>query len=313
MDKLTYNMDFTEADFSQKEKHRVLNVSLLGEVSKNGYSYARTAMREAVVLYEGVQAFINHPSTEEVKTNRRDVRNLAGKFENARFDEQNVRVKADFVGLPNENGKLFVDIAEHMPKIAGTSQNASGRFTLIDGKKVVESITKVYSVDLVANPATNNGLFETENNHKEHEMEYKDITKEELQIRRKELYEAILKEGGEAGQKSRDDEVKKISDEKDKAVQEADTLKVEKALAGKSALVEKMLTESKLPKEAKTDIFKEQLMKVEPVKDGDSIDEQVKKLIEDRISAITGKKGVQNMGGDKTGDKGEGGSLNESC
>ena len=258
MDKLTYEMDFTEADFSQKEKHRVLNVSLLGEVSKNGYRYARTAMREAVALYEGVQAFINHPSTEEVKTNRRDVRNLAGKFENARFDEQNVRVKADFVGLPNDNGKLFVDIAEHMPKIAGTSQNASGRFAMIDGKKVVESITKVYSVDLVANPATNNGLFETENNHKEPEMEYKDIIKEDFQIRRKDLYDAILKEGSEAGQKSRDDEVKKLSDEKDKAVQEADTLKVEKALAGKSATVDKMLEESKLPKEARTDVFKEQ-------------------------------------------------------
>ena len=91
-----------------------------------------------------------------------------------------------------------------------------------------------------------------------------DILKEELQIRRKELYEQILAEGHAAGIKSRDDEVKKLTDEKDKAVQESDKLNVEKALAGKSATVQKMLDESKLPKEAKTEVFKEQLMKCEP-------------------------------------------------
>ena len=316
--KITYEMDFTEAEFIRDEAkgtYQVNNVSLLGEVSKNGYTYAKRAMREAVSLYEGVQAFINHPNQEELKLNRRDVRNLAGKFVNARFDESSTKVKGDFVGLPNENGKLFVDIAENMPKIAGTSQNASGRFAVVNGRKVVESITKVYSVDLVANPATNNGVFESENlDHKENLMEdYAKIVMEELKIRRKDLCEALITEGNEAGQKSRDAEVKTLTDEKDKAVQEADTLKVEKALAGKSATVDKMLNESKLPKEAKTDVFKEQLMKCEPVKDGDTIDEQVKKLIDDRMLAIAGKTGVRNMGGGKHLDEGDkGGSLTES-
>ena len=314
--KLTYEMDFSEATFIKDEEKKIFqvnNVSLLGQVSKNGYSYAKTAMREAVSLYEGVQAFINHPSVNEIKQNRRDVRNLAGKFVNARFDEVNTRVKGDFVGLPNENGKLFVDIAESMPKIAGTSQNASGRFALIDGKKVVESITKVYSVDLVANPATNNGLFETEN-HKENTImeDYNLIKLDELKIRRKDLHEAILNEGIESGKKSRDDEVKKLTEEKKVAEQEADKLKVEKALAGKSATVDKMLAESKLPKEAKTDIFKDQLMGVDPDDKGE-IKEGIKALIDDRISAVTGKKGVKHMGGDKHLESNdEGGSLSES-
>ncbi len=314
--KLTYEVDFSEAEFIndvEKKIFQVNNVSLLGQVSKNGYNYARTAMREAVKLYEGIQAFVNHPNREEIQLGRRDVKNLAGKFINARFDESNTRVKGDFRGLPNENGKLFVDIAENMPEIAGTSQNASGRFAVVNGKKVVESITKVYSVDLVANPATNNGLFETEN-HKENTImeDYNLIKLDELKIRRKDLHEAILNEGIESGKKSRDDEVKKLTDEKKVAEQEADKLKVEKALAGKSATVDKMLAESKLPKEAKTDIFKDQLMGVEPDDKGE-IKEGIKALIDDRISAVSGKKGVHNMGGDKhLESKDEGGSLSES-
>jgi hypothetical protein len=315
-EKITYEMDFTESKFIRDEEKGVFevrNVSLLGQVSKNGYSYATDAMREAVPLYEGVQAFINHPSKADVAEGRRDVRDLAGKFESVRFEEASKRVKGDFVGLPNENGKLFVDIAENMPKIAGTSQNASGRFAIHEGKKVVESITKVFSVDLVANPATNDGIFENENfEHKEHDMEdYTKIMETELRIRRPELVDVLVKEGFESGTKSRDDEVKKLTDERDKAVQEADTLKVEKALAGKSAVIDKMLAESKLPKEAKTKIFKEQLMKVEPDDKGE-VKEAVKALIDDRMKAIK-PGGVRGMGGEKFIAEGEnkGGSLTE--
>ena len=312
--KITYEMDFTESKFIRDEEKGVFevhNVSLLGQVSKNGYSYATDAMREAVPLYEGVQAFINHPSKKDIAEGRRDVRDLAGKFEHVRFEEDNKRVKGDFVGLPNENGKLFVDIAENMPKIAGTSQNASGRFAVGQGgNKVVESITKVFSVDLVANPATNNGIFENENfEHKEHDMDdYTKILETELRIRRPELVDTLVKEGFDAGAKSRDDEVKKLTEEKDKAVQEADTLKVEKALAGKSAVIDKMLGESKLPKEAKTKVFKEQLMKVDPDDKGE-VKEGVKALIDDRIKAVSGKGGVHSMGGGKDFKEGEGGSL----
>lgn len=313
-DKLTYEMDFTEAEFERdaaKGVFNVKNVSLLGEVSKNGYSYAVSAMRAAIGLYEGVQAFINHPNAEEIKLGRRDVRNLAGKFEKVRFEEGTNKIKGDFVGLPNENGKLFVDIAENMPKIAGTSQNAAGRFARTAGKKIVESITKVFSVDLVANPATNNGIFENENQNKEHVMlEYGEIILEDFQIKRKDLYAKIVAEGHEAGVKSRDAEVLKLTEERDKAVQESDKLNVEKALAGRSATIDKMLDESKLPKLAKTAVFKEQLMKCEADDKGD-ITEAVKALIDDRMKAIK-PGGVRNMG-ESTKNEGDGNdTLSES-
>lgn len=166
-EKILYEMDFSEARFvrdSQLKKYVVNNIAILGEKSKNGYRYLRDAMKRAVSLFEGVKVFINHPSSEELKVRRRDVRNLAGKLTNARFDESAVKIRGNFVGLPNDMGKLFVDIAETMPEVAGMSQNASGRFGKDNGEKVCEEITEVFSVDLVASPATNAGVFENVKN-----------------------------------------------------------------------------------------------------------------------------------------------------
>jgi len=303
-EKILYEMDFSESEFirdAEKRQYHVKNIALLGEKSKNGYRYLRDAMRKAVSMFEGIKVFINHPTTEEAKAKVRDVRNLAGKIVHARFDESVAKVKGDFIGLPNDEGKRFVDIAERMPEIAGMSQNAMGKFSKENGEDVVEEITAIESVDLVSSPATTAGIFENDNsNYKENNaMEYKDITLEELRIRRKDLCETLVAEGKVQGETSRDDEVAGLIEEKDKAVQEADTLKAKEAVAGKTALVDKLLADSKLPEEGKSDVFREQLIALKPEKDGETIEEQAKKLIDDRLAAISGKKGVKNMGGDK--------------
>jgi len=301
---LLYEMDFGGSEFirdSEKKTYRINNVALVGEKSKNGYRYLRSALRKAAPMFEDVKVFVNHPNSEEQKTGNRDVRNLAGKFTAARFDEQTAKIKADFIGLPNNNGKLFVDIAEQMPNVAGMSQSALGKFSKRNGEKVVEEITRIFSVDLVASPATNAGMFESKkDNFKENnKMDYSEITLEELRIRRKDLCEMLVSEGIVQGETNRDEEVENLIKERDKAVQEADTLKVKEAMAAKSALVDKLLAESKLPDEAKTDVFREQLKGLKAV-DGKKLDEQVNELIEDRLLAINGKKTVKNMGGEKT-------------
>lgn len=50
--------------------------------------------------------------------------------------------------------------AQHSPSSVGLSHDAEGKAVRRDGKVIVESITKVHSVDLVADPATASGLFE---------------------------------------------------------------------------------------------------------------------------------------------------------
>jgi len=285
-----------------KKTYNIRGVALLGLKSKHGYDYLPEALKGAVGLYENAKAFINHPSSEEEKSKRRDVRNLAGKYTNVRFDESGQKLRGDFIGLPNENGKLFADIAETMPDMAALSHNASGNWGQQNGKKVVESISEVHSVDLVWAGATNEGMFESiDTNKKENHMEWKDIDLNGLKTNRKDLCEALSAEGAV----SRDEEVNGLTVKLTEATKNLDTLKVKDALTEKKSKIDKVLSESKLPLEAKTEVFKNQLYTLEAKEGGKSIEEQSKELIEDRLLAISGKKGVVNMGGgkDMSGDK----------
>ncbi len=295
--KLTYSASFQEAKF-EKDKHIIRGVVLLGPVSKNKREYTRECMQKSIPLFEGVQAFINHPSSEEEKTGRRDVRNLAGKYVNARYEEG--KVKADAMLLPNENGKLYMDVAETMPDVAGNSQNAHGKWRSDGGKQIVEELTQVFSVDLVANPATTRGMFESDDNQnsnfKENEtMEWTQINAAQILANRPDIHEAIKTEGA----KSRDAEVVKLNEQIATLKKANDEYQVKEALAVKSQAVNKAIEESKLPKEAITDTFRESLM---AAKD----DVAVKAIIEDRKKLIeSASGGVRNMGGEGNTNEGK--------
>ena len=282
-----FGTEFLEATFD-KENIKINGVVLLNTQSSNNREYTRECMMGAVKLFEGVKAYVNHPSTEETKTGRRDVRNLAGKYINARFSEGKIR--ADFIGLPNENGKLYLDIAKTMPDIAGNSQHAEGKFRISGGKQIVESLERVRSVDLVAEPAATAGMFES-NISKEKVMEYKDITIATLKENRSDLYSQVLSEGSA----SRDDEVKQIKESRDSTAQKLDLLEAEKAVSEKGIRIEKILKESKLPVEAVTEVFRKTLLSITESKDS-TLEKQAQALIEDRIVFLK-PAGVRNMGG----------------
>lgn len=116
--------------------------------------------------------------------------------------------------------------------------------------------------------------------------------------------------------KSLKDEVETAGDEKDTKEQERDyvieafnaleeetkelrtridEMQVADKLASKRALVEEKLSTSKLPKEAITDQFKEDLMSLEAVEEGDdavTLEQQIDKRIEDRKTVTSIKKPV---------------------
>lgn len=287
MSKFTYAIDFKEATF-ESDKPIIRNVVLLGAESKNKRRYTEQCMKSAVGLYENCQAFVNHPTKEEERQGMRDVRGLAGKFTGVRFEGGKIR--ANFQGLPDDPAaKKFMAIAESMPEIAGLSQNASGKIRVEGGIQIVESIHKVHSVDLVANPATTNGLYENDNQENgESTMEYKDVTMIGLKEGRKDLVETLFEEG----KASRDDEVKKLTEEKTALEAKLDEVQVAEALRDKETKIDKILAESELPTEAKTDVFHKMLLGVE-VKEGEKLEEKVQELIDDRKAAISGKAGVK--------------------
>jgi len=286
MDKgnLLYEADFTEAKF-ERDSFTIKNVALLGPESSNKRRYTEKCLREAIPLFENVKAFVDHPSTEEQKTGRRSVRNLAGKYTNARLEDG--RVKADAKLLPNENGKLYMDIAENLPDIAGNSQNARGLWHKKDGIQIVEQITFIDSVDLVASPATTHGIFESQgNNTGDSDMDWNEVTAPLLLAHRPDIHEAIFNEG----QKSREDEVSKLTEANKSIKLKLDEFEVKEAAVKKAAKVDELIEAGKLPTEAVTDTFRESLM---AAKD----EEAVQKLIADRKELCeSAKGGVRNMG-----------------
>ena len=299
--RLVEQVNFLTAEFieSATEGRMIKNVVLLGPVSKHGYTYKQEAMRKALPMYEGVRCFINHPTKEEERNGSRDVMQLAGAFESVRHEDG--KIKGNIRLLDDAYGLKFWNIAHKMPNVASCSHVANGKLVTEGKEQFVEEIESVYSVDLVVKGATTETVFESEF-RKENDMDYSKMTIEELRRNRPDIAEALLNEG----KTSRDEEVSTVTKENETLKKSVDEFKVKESASIKLGKVEKLLAESKLPKEAKTDLFKEQLMKL----DLDKFDESAKSLITDRESLVSGVKNMPAKGNDQAGDGG--GSLDES-
>ena len=136
----------------------IRGVKILGLQSRNGRQYLPEALAKAVPLYEGAKVNVNHPKGSPLTP--RDYQDRIGVIRGA-------------VLKPNEG--LFGDLhfnpkhvlaeqlawdAEHAPENVGFSHNVQARTSRRDDGLLVEEITRVQSVDLVADPATTRGLYE---------------------------------------------------------------------------------------------------------------------------------------------------------
>ena len=299
MSRLNEQRTFEGATFSEDNGNRTIqNVVFLGAESAHGYTYKQEAMAKAVGLYNGVRCFINHPNAEEEKSGRRDLMKMAGMTRDARHEDG--KIKGSMVLLDDQYGRKFWNIAHSMPTVAGCSHVADGSMVEEGGKKFVDDISEVVSVDLVVQGATTKNVFESIDERKD-DMDYSKITIEELKRLRPDLYKIAVAEGMVEGKKSRDDEFKKLTESNADLKKKVDEQAVKEALSTKKADVDKLLSESKLPKAAKTELFREQLMAI----DGDDFAKDAKALIEDR-QALAG--GVKGMGSREEGSPGGGGS-----
>lgn len=140
-------------------------VKLIGTVSKNGRVYPPSVLSKAVRLYEGAKVNVDHPSTGN-PSSPRGYRDRIGVMRNARFVEGS-GIYADFHYNPQHAlAKQLAWDAENNPESLGFSHNALTRVSGKDrqGREIVEEIVSVRHVDLVADPATTRGLFESEYN-----------------------------------------------------------------------------------------------------------------------------------------------------
>lgn len=134
-------------------------VKLLGSVSRNGRRYTEKAMKEAVGLYDGRKIYLNHPNRNAVGEDR--------PFQDWVGESRNPIIKPDGIygdvqlRQKSEYFEGIIEAAEKFPKSVGFSHVADGKSRMEGGEEIIESITEVFSVDLVTDPATTSGFFES--------------------------------------------------------------------------------------------------------------------------------------------------------
>jgi hypothetical protein len=142
-----------------KKSGVIHGVRILGFYSRNGRRYSESCLQESVHLYENARVNVNH--SDNPHQNTRDYRDRIGSLFNVTFCSGE-GLFADFRYNPKHplTEQMLWD-AEHAPENVGFSHHIEAE-TVKDGNSIlVTAIRRVISVDLVADPATTNGLFES--------------------------------------------------------------------------------------------------------------------------------------------------------
>lgn len=133
-------------------------VKLIGLESRNGRRYRPEGLARAAALYEGAKVNVNHPKDGPLAP--RDYRDRLGVIREVEF-----RAGEGLFGTLHFNPKhalaeqLAWDAANN-PRNVGFSHNVLAKLSRDGEATIVEEITHVQSVDLVADPAATEGLFE---------------------------------------------------------------------------------------------------------------------------------------------------------
>jgi hypothetical protein len=141
-----------------REAGVIRGVKLLGLASRNGRRYREGALIEAVALYEGAKVNINHPKGHPLSP--RDYQDRLGVVRGVQFRSGEGLFGDLHFNPKHALSEQLVWDAEHAPQNVGMSHNVLARTSRDGDDTVVEAITKVQSIDLVADPATTSGLYE---------------------------------------------------------------------------------------------------------------------------------------------------------
>jgi len=173
----------------------IRGVKILGLKSRNGRVYLPDALSGAAPLYEGVKVNVNHAKGNPLGP--RDYQDRIGTIRNV-VVRPGEGLFADFHFNPKHIlAEQLIWDAQHAPENVGFSHNVQARTVRRGDRQTVEAITKVQSVDLVADPATTRGLFESAPAGKrqgEDALRLAELTVEDLKRYRPELVEKLLVE-----------------------------------------------------------------------------------------------------------------------
>ena len=160
---------FSESPQVDKELGIIRNVKILGSTSLNGRRYTESAIKNAVPMYNGQHVNVDH--RVGLSEQPRGVMEQVGIIQNAVIGEDG-GIYGDLHMLTSHiSAPALMERAEKFPRSFGLSHDAQGTVAKDDeGFDVVEELTEVNSVDIVSEPASTAGLFESLNNKKRPKM-----------------------------------------------------------------------------------------------------------------------------------------------
>lgn len=139
-----------------RQRGIIRSVKVIGAESANARSYSSAALADIARLAEGAAVNVDHVEPGQ----RRSYRDRIGSL-------TEIEVRPDGVyGTLRVNrahplAEQLFDDAENSPRSVGLSVDARGDVERQGGKLVVTSVSRLLSVDVVANPAATAGLFES--------------------------------------------------------------------------------------------------------------------------------------------------------
>lgn len=146
-----------------REAGIVRGVKVLGWSGKGGQRiYQRRAVEQALPLYDGVVVNLNHvqASENDLSHPNRSVTERFGRIVNPRITDDGLFGDLKF-NRKHWWAETFMGWAEEDPSAIGLSHDAILQGPMLkDGKRNIESIPKVFSVDIVADPGSTKGLHE---------------------------------------------------------------------------------------------------------------------------------------------------------
>jgi hypothetical protein len=160
-------IDLIESAAGLARLNRALNiiegVTLIRAQSANGgpggRRYSDTALRQIAAMAEGLPAYLNHVAKDQA-FKPRDVKDLAGVHRNARYFPTEGKIITD-LHVAAHQAPLVFGLAETLDGVIGNSLVSRGAVRMEGDVEVVEDIVVVRSADLVSDPATTKGLFES--------------------------------------------------------------------------------------------------------------------------------------------------------
>ena len=135
----------------------IRGVKVLGAHSQNGYRYSNEALEGAVQLFEGIRVYVDHVEKDDPYRDRR-ISEQFGVLKNVR--KRGNALYADLHYLQSHpQSEQILESAERFPDKFGLSPYTAGKVN--NARKEVVEIIDAMSVDIVSEPATTVGLFES--------------------------------------------------------------------------------------------------------------------------------------------------------